>query len=177
MVSANSVLTRLCKEYEITKEDFFTPSRNSVLVECRQAFFLSLSILGINIHEANKQITKYTHTMPLSWCLKAMERYQLYKEFRNHIQLIVTHFSPEKYEQFEKKNPCIVKKITFPAIIPQKNKVKMYFSEVKENAIKANYTEEDNKRIDFACESAIKFFDKYGTGLEKMPIVDWRKYS
>lgn len=171
------ILKRVAKVFEITPEELISTSRKQHLIDARLCYFLSMSILGVDIHEVNRNLP-FTHTMPSFYVKKATSLFKLYKGFRSKVKSIVCHFSVEIYEQFERENPYTsyeVKALSRNIILPKKER-KMYFTNVKEVAIQAGYTDEDNKRIDFACEMAEKFFKTYGKGLEKMPIVDRRRY-
>lgn len=171
------ILKRVAKVFEITPEELISTSRKQHLIDARLCYFLSMSILGVDIHKANKSLP-FTHTMPTFYVTKATTLFKLYKSFRTRIKTIVSHFNADRFEQFERENPYTsdeVKALSRNIILPKKER-KMYFTNVKEVAIQAGYTDEDNKQIDFACEMAEKFFKTYGKGLEKMPIVDRRRY-
>lgn len=171
------ILKRVAKVFSIIPEEIISTSRRQHLIDARLSYFLSMSILGIDIHKANRELP-FSHTMPTFYVTKATTMFKLYKSFRELIKSIVCHFDAEKFEQFEIENPYTseeIKALSKNIVLPKKI-TKMYFSNVREMAIKAGYTEEDNRRIDEACESSEKFFKSYGNGIRKMPIVDRKKY-
>lgn len=171
------ILNKVSSVFNVSPEEIVNISRKRGCVDARLAYFLSMYALGIDIHKVNKGLP-FTHTMPSFYVSKGLSLFTLYRDYRTKVKNVISAFDEYVCEQFAKENPLSYenkKDLSF-LYEPVKKRKKIYFSNVKSVAI-ANYTKEENMRIDIACAEAEKFFENYGKGLGRMPIVDRKKYA
>lgn len=171
------ILERVSDAFNVTQDDIITKSRRRGCVDARLAYFLSMHVLGIDIHEANKKMP-FTHTMPSFYVSKAIELFTLYRDFRLKVMSVIKNYSEYACEQFSRENPLVSSnKKEFDFLFkPEKKFPKKYFKNEKRVLI-TSYTDEEIARINRACSEAEKFFETYGKGAGRSPMVDRKKYA
>ena len=172
------ILQRTCIAYCLTEEKLKGNGRTDKQAKARMAYFLSLTILGKDIHEANRKLLKFTHPMPSYFVKQAMIHFGRSAKFRNRVKEIVN--KDDKFEQFAIRCPMQVvadakaiakEQAKKPVVVPRSERGKTMHS--------FNFTTEEEIEIAKACEEALEYFEKYGKGYEpdRVLMVNKKRYD
>lgn len=171
------ILKKVSEVFNVSPEEIILKSGKRNCVDARFAYFLSMDVLGLDIHEVNKEMP-FSYTMPSFYVSRALELFTLYREYRVKVIACIKCFDEYASQEFSRKNPLLASEnkqdLSF-LYKPEKKYLKMYFKPEKK-AVITNYTYKDILRINRACAEAEKFFETYGKGAGMSPIVDRRKY-
>lgn len=172
------ILERTCIAYCLTEEKLKDNGRTDKQAKARMAYFLSLAILGKDIHEANRRLTKFSHPMPSYFVKQAMIHFGRSAKFRNRVKIIVS--KDDKFEQFAVRCPMQVvanakaiakEQAKKPVVVPRSERGKTMHS--------FNFTSDEEAQIAKACEEALEYFEKYGKGYEpdRVLMVNKSRYD
>ena len=172
------VLERTCQVYNITEDKVKGDGRTDKQVKARMAYTLALTILGKDIHEANRKLLKFSHVMSSYFLRQAMVLFGKSVKFRNRVKEIVN--KDDKFEQFAIRCPMQVvadakaiakEQAKKPVVVPRSERGKTMHS--------FNFTTEEEIEIAKACEEALEYFEKYGKGYEpdRVLMIDKKKYD
>lgn len=172
------ILQRTCLTYNITEDKLIGNGRTDRQAKARMAYFLSLTILGKDIHEANRKLLKFSHPMPSYFTKQAMIHFGRSAKFRNRVKLIVN--KDDKFEQFAIRCPMQVvadakaiakEQAKKPVVVPRSERGKTMHS--------FNFTVDEEIEIAKACEGALEYFEKYGKGYtpDHILMVNKKRYD
>lgn len=172
------ILERTCQVYNITEDKLKGDGRTDKQVKARMAYMLALTILGKDIHEANRKLLKFSYVMPSYFLRQAMVLFGKSVKFRNRVKEIVD--KDDKFEQFANRNPLQVVEAATAVVKEQtKGRVDYPRSECGKTMHSFDFTADEETAIAKACEGALKYFESYGKGYtpDHILMVNKKRYD
>lgn len=174
----NKLLKKVCKVYDLPQEDVVGNGRKPMQVSARLAFFLVAHLMGKDIHQLNRDMIKYSHTMPTYVLNRAIDRFGRSGEFRARIKEILNN--DDKFEQFADEVSYQIA-IEAEERDPIKSKKRNDYprSECGKKLHSFNFSAEEEIGIIKACREAREYFEKYGKGYEpdRVLMVNKKRYD
>lgn len=169
---ADEVLAKVAEYYGVSKETIITSTSKAVIItKAKMTLFVILDFMRI----PDKGVIKTGRTMP-SWFLKSgLADFQTRRAYRAEIEDIMLGLDKRAFHKNAKIYPHIkdVVRLRLRTLMAElgKHERKSWFADVKEQAIRANYTQAESRAIENACRSSAAFMSKFGRGAKEMPML------
>ena len=162
------IKNRVAKVFDLLPEQVVSNHRTPLVMQAKCAYILSVHLLGNDDQSAKEEITKGS-TTPFYFIDKGIDFFKASPRYRERIEDIVGYYDYDIFENFRGRHSLKIEERVSPKVEEEPPK--------KDEGEKLSYfTPEEDKEIERAKKDAEKFFEKYGQGLARMPIVNRRKY-